>query len=56
MSYTHNGTEIRIEQPIRSISVNKSRVVFADGTGRKVTQFANGNEARRFLNWLTSAV
>lgn len=55
MSYTYNGTEIRVEQPIRSISVNKSKVIFADGTGRKITQFANGGEARQFLSWLTSA-
>ncbi|ASD67799.1 MULTISPECIES: hypothetical protein [Pseudoalteromonas] len=55
MSYTYNGTEIRVEQPISSISVNKSKVIFADGTGRKITQFANGGEARQFLSWLTSA-
>jgi hypothetical protein len=55
MSYTYNGTEIRVEQPIRSISVNKSKVVFADGTGRKQTQFSSGSEARHFLNWLTRA-
>ncbi|MCG7560739.1 MULTISPECIES: hypothetical protein [Pseudoalteromonas] len=53
MSYTYNGTEIRVEQPIRSISVNKSKVVFADGSGRKQTQFSSGSEARHFINWLT---
>ncbi|WP_440053901.1 hypothetical protein ACSLBF_13630 [Pseudoalteromonas sp. T1lg65] len=55
MSYTYNGTEIRVEQPIRSISVNKAKVIFADNAGQKITQFANGSEARHFLSWLKSA-
>ncbi|BBN83810.1 hypothetical protein PA25_37950 [Pseudoalteromonas sp. A25] len=53
MSYEYNGSLIQIAQPVLSISVNKSNVIFADKTGSKNTRFSTASEARSFIRWLT---
>ena len=52
MSYTYNGQQLTIAQPLHSISVNNNKVVFSDQTGPKQLTLANTIEAKRFLNWL----
>lgn len=55
MSYTYQGSEIHIVQPVHSISINKHTVAFADKCGQKLTQFANAMDARQFINWLLAS-
>ncbi|GAA5136995.1 hypothetical protein [Thalassotalea piscium] len=52
MSYLYDGTQIRIERPVRSISVNKQNVVVRDQAGSKRVTFTNVNESKQFLAWL----
>ncbi|MEO9946384.1 MAG: hypothetical protein ABJH28_19430 [Paraglaciecola sp.] len=52
MSYTYNGTQIRVECPVHNISVNKQKVVFADVSGQQTNTFSNTSEARLFVDWL----
>lgn len=52
MSYTYNGTQIRVKCPVHNISVNKHKVVFADNRGTQVSTFANGTDAKQFVDWL----
>ncbi len=52
MSYTYNGTQIRIVHPVHSISVNNHNVVFADLSGHKKAEFANPLEAKAFVAFL----
>ncbi|MBU2882538.1 hypothetical protein KO525_08655 [Psychrosphaera sp. B3R10] len=52
MSYTYNGEQLTIVQPLHSISVNNNKVVFSDQSGPKHLTLANTKEAKRFLNWL----
>jgi hypothetical protein len=54
MSYTYNGTQIRVMQPVHHISVNKHNVAFADQCGQKMGSFSNTKEAKRFVSWLLS--
>ncbi|NOU50514.1 hypothetical protein HG263_08165 [Pseudoalteromonas sp. JBTF-M23] len=46
---------IQIIQPVLSISVNKSNVIFADKTGLKNKRFSTASEARSFIRWLTQS-
>ncbi|WP_235310033.1 hypothetical protein [Paraglaciecola algarum] len=52
MSYTYNGTQIRVKCPVHQISVNKQKVVFADKCGQQMNTFANNTEAKQFVDWL----
>lgn len=52
MSYTYNGTQISVMCPVHNISVNKSKVAFADKCGQKMGTFANTTEAKQFVSWL----
>ncbi|CAM4135872.1 hypothetical protein [Pseudoalteromonas byunsanensis] len=54
MSYEYNGSVIQIAQPVLSISVNKSNVIFADKMGMRNTRFASPSDARSFIKWLTN--
>ena len=52
MSYTINGTEIRVAHPLHSISVNKNQVVFADKQGFRNVTLPDAKQAKAFINWL----
>lgn len=52
MSYTYNGQQFNIAQPLHSISVNNNKVVFSDKTGPKHFVLENTIETKRFVNWL----
>jgi hypothetical protein len=55
MSYIYNGAQIRVVQPVHSISVNKQNVAFADKCGQKNNKFANASDAKQFVSWLINA-
>ena len=52
MSYTYNGTQIRVKCPVHNISVNKQKVAFADKCGQQTNTFSNRSEAKQFVDWL----
>ncbi|MDU0355433.1 hypothetical protein RS130_17320 [Paraglaciecola aquimarina] len=52
MSYTYNGTQIRVKHPVHQISVNKHKVAFADKSGQQLSTFSNNSEAKQFVSWL----
>ncbi|WP_158967647.1 hypothetical protein [Paraglaciecola sp. L3A3] len=52
MSYTYNGTQIRVKHPVHQISVNKHKVAFADKCGQQLSTFSNTSEAKQFVSWL----
>ncbi|WP_286232451.1 hypothetical protein [Thalassotalea sediminis] len=54
MSYLYNGQQIRIMQPVHSISVNKNRVVVNHVKGTSNIRFANVSECKAFLTWLVA--
>lgn len=52
MSYTYNGQQIRIMQPVHSISVNHNRVVLNHLSGLSSVTFLNSLDTKKFLSWL----
>lgn len=52
MSYTYNGQQIRIMQPVHSISVNKNHAVINHARGSSNVSFTNSSDFKKFINWL----
>ncbi|WP_193408716.1 hypothetical protein [Thalassotalea crassostreae] len=52
MSYNYNGQQIRIMQPVHSISVNKNHVVIKHACGLSDVTFTSSSDFKVFLNWL----
>ncbi|MGJ8693393.1 MAG: hypothetical protein ACSHW0_13030 [Thalassotalea sp.] len=55
MSYTYNGQQIRVMQPVHSISVNQKRVVINHDHGLSSVTFSNSSEIKEFLTWLAQS-
>ena len=55
MSYTYNGQQIRVMQPVHSISVNKNRVAIKDGGGLNYVIFSNSSDVKSFISWLAES-
>ena len=55
MSYTYNGQQIRVMQPVHSISVNNNRVAIKDGSGLNYVTFSNSSDFKLFLSWLAES-
>lgn len=52
MSYLYKGTEIQLNQPLRSVSVHKNKVIFSDLVGFKNVTLDNAKDTKSFINWL----
>jgi hypothetical protein len=55
MSYTYNGQQIRVMQPVHSISVNNNRVAIKDNRGLSYVTFSNSSDFKQFLCWLAES-
>lgn len=55
MSYTYNGQQIRVMQPVHSISVNHNRVVITHENGLSDVTFSNAIETKAFITWLVKS-
>lgn len=55
MSYIYNGQQIRIMQPVHSISVNKNHVVINHAQGSSNVDFSNSIDFKEFLCWLSES-
>jgi|TARA_B110000914_G_C15339466_1_gene388525 hypothetical protein len=53
MSYTYNGQQIPIMQPVHSISVNNNRMVINHALGKSDVAFSNSSDFKAFLCWLS---
>ena len=55
MSYIYNGQQIRIMQPVHSISVNKNNVVINHAQGSSNVDFSSSTDFKAFLCWLSES-
>ncbi|WP_426358646.1 hypothetical protein ACPUVO_19830 [Pseudocolwellia sp. HL-MZ19] len=55
MSYNYNGQQIRVMQPVHSISVNQNRVAIKDGHGLSYVTFSSSSDFKQFLSWLATS-
>ena len=52
MSYTYQGKVYSIKSPVRSISVNKQKIVVNDQAGSQLITFNNVTDSKNFLAWV----
>ena len=53
MSYNYNGQQIRVMQPVHSISVNQNRMAIKDEHGLSYVTFSSSSDLKQFISWLS---